>query len=427
MPSTDNCIESSENCTETTITYVSAGDRIPLGFHRKLSRLLEGPPKESIEVDHIVVSNGKRKQNNRKIKHRKKTNSDIIQPRLFAKLTKGDRQNGQNVDDDATYAKKRWISKSKILTNGDSSQEYKTPMTSGNLPSMKNQSKTWDHGKDMSKRRTSVEPMDSESNLVQMKRPSRAGSMSSEDTVANSEAANAMSVWNQFESHLKSIHDDTDYFSKQAHKTFRSSDTFKMAMSELYGNSQYRIVKLKDRVRNAGRMASKLSRVMKSSVTEDEVPLEVVDEPIVGDACEEHVAAENRKEEMHRGWRLLKRNINEAKMENNTSSVAMGWAVIHHHAKNISDSERVRLDLYHRYGILPTMLKDGSVTFVNSMLSEKAQSLQEQHGNGAIKRFLPKQIKSIRPKTSHLLEDKNQLNGANPSSSTKERPFTAWA
>ncbi|WAR23111.1 hypothetical protein MAR_036780 [Mya arenaria] len=75
-----------------------------------------------------------------------------------------------------------------------------------------------------------------------------------------------------------------------------------------------------------------------------------------------------------RGWKMLKRQVNENAMEHHTQSTKLNWVMLQHTVKQMTNTEKTRQDLYERYGIVPTKLDDGTFVCENRMLSERARS-----------------------------------------------------
>ena len=198
-------------------------------------------------------------------------------------------------------------------------------------------------------------------------------------------------AWAAFEHCVKNIAtNNPDYFTKKPKPNFLSSGDFQRVMVDMYGNTEYGNTKgytlLKQKLNNMAKATGMASRMMFSAINkgqqdreEEEARLAAAadggesgnDEPDMAS----HPEAENVTVVLaKRGWKMLKRQVNETAMEHKIQSTKLNWAMLQHTLKQMSNTEKTRQDLYERYGVVPTTLEDGSVVCENRMLSERARA-----------------------------------------------------
>ncbi|KAL8590464.1 hypothetical protein ACOMHN_011677 [Nucella lapillus] len=178
-------------------------------------------------------------------------------------------------------------------------------------------------------------------------------------------------AWEVFEEHVRTIHDSSDMFSRYQGPSFQASSTFQETMVDLYGHPDYTRPPPGNSVQNVAARgmvvagaANRFLRLRKRP-TLNGGRMEGVVERVVVDKQ----TAENAR----RGWRVLKQYVQDNYTSKRTSQAALSWSMLRHTLKGLSDREKSRMDLYRRYGIVPTVTQDGQVVRVNTMLSERAR------------------------------------------------------
>lgn len=192
---------------------------------------------------------------------------------------------------------------------------------------------------------------------------------------------NSAQAWAAFENSIRVIDESpVEYFVKKPRPNFVSSDTFQSVMVDMYGNKDYGIsrnyARLKEKVSAIGR-ASTLATRMFNSAMASKIE-EGTDEP---DHESEEIHPSNEgeievnKDLAKRGWKVLKRQVNETALEHKTATTKMQWAVLKQTVKQLTNADKTRQDLYERYGIVPTVMEDGTSIMENRMLSDRARDL----------------------------------------------------
>jgi hypothetical protein len=211
--------------------------------------------------------------------------------------------------------------------------------------------------------------------------------LDSDDEVLTSqktERYNPSQAWAAFENCVKNIDNSSpEYFVKKPKPNFVSSGTFQKVMVDMYGNTEYGNTKgytlLKQKLNNMARSTMLASRMMHAAVEKGQEERELeelnaeesVDGTINDSSCEPESVT---KVFAKRGWKILKREVNETAMEQKIQSTKLNWTMLQHTLKQMSNVERTRQDLYERYGIVPTTLPDGTTVCENRMLSERARA-----------------------------------------------------
>ena len=213
--------------------------------------------------------------------------------------------------------------------------------------------------------------------------------MDSDDDTINTSRSQLMSttqLWAQFENAVKSIdNSDPDLFIKKPKPSFLSSETFQKVMVDMYGNTEYGNTKgytlLKQKLGNMARSTTLASRMLSGAVMRGQADREREEEE--RNSNENNQSTTNNsmidytddatKTSAKRGWRMVKRQVQEQVMEQKTQTTKVNWNMISHTVKQMSNMEKTRQDLYERYGIVPTTLDDGTVICENRMLSERAR------------------------------------------------------
>ncbi|XP_045157465.2 uncharacterized protein LOC123523823 [Mercenaria mercenaria] len=191
-------------------------------------------------------------------------------------------------------------------------------------------------------------------------------------------------AWAAFENCVKNIDNSSpEYFVKKPKPNFVSSGTFQKVMVDMYGNCEYGNTKgytlLKQKLNNMARSTMLASRMMQAAVEKGQEEREN-EENHDGESVEEALQESTAEPESvaktfaKRGWKILKREVNETAMEQKIQSTKLNWTMLQHTLKQMSNVERTRQDLYERYGIVPTTLPDGTTVCENRMLSERARA-----------------------------------------------------
>jgi hypothetical protein len=188
--------------------------------------------------------------------------------------------------------------------------------------------------------------------------------------------------WNNFGDSLKRINDDSGKFLIRPKPNFKSSKTFKGAMTETCGNTEYGVskgyTKLKETLNRlsdvSGTAVRVLAKATKPMAEEKEDPAE----EDADDSDKEKQPETDIKDissalgGAKRSWKLIKRSVNETALEKKTEKTKLNWDMLAHHAKGLTDLERARQDLYQRYGLLPMLHSNGNYECRNIMWSERA-------------------------------------------------------
>lgn len=197
-------------------------------------------------------------------------------------------------------------------------------------------------------------------------------------------------AWAAFETCVKTIDNSSDYLSKRPKPNFVCSGAFQKVMVDMYGNTEYGSSKgysvLKQKLNNMARSTMLASRMMQSAIERGQeerendeydkehdcdIESQAIAEPRGSVSVESESGA---KVAAKRGWKIVKRDVNETTMEQNTQSTKLNWTMLQHTLKQMSNVSKTRQDLYERYGILPTRLPDGSTVCENRMLSDRARA-----------------------------------------------------
>lgn len=185
--------------------------------------------------------------------------------------------------------------------------------------------------------------------------------------------------WNCFGDSLKKINDDSGKFRIRPKPNFKSSQTFRGAMTETCGNTEYGsskgYTKLKETLNRLTDVSGAALRVFSKAAKpkEEDTPPPTEEPEVKDEEPEEQV--KNMTSALggaKRSWKLIKRSVNENAMEKNTEKTKLNWDMLAHHAKGLTDLERARQDLYQRYGLLPMLHTDGTYECRNVMWSERA-------------------------------------------------------
>ena len=220
------------------------------------------------------------------------------------------------------------------------------------------------------------------------------------------------SAWDAFDEHVKNINDSSDYYTKQQKVSFRSSDTFQKTMSDLYGKSEYGktkgLAKFRTKLGTITSMTSHFSKAYNSRMANGESEFSE-------DLSDYETPSKRTIENAQRGWRILRRHVLDIVAQKKNSVASRNWSMLKQTVRGMSDMERTRIDLYKRYGIIPTINSDGTIVQENTMLSERArahaQMLAATKSSASSESVPIRRIQSHRPPS---------WNPRNKSSSTKD-------
>lgn len=220
--------------------------------------------------------------------------------------------------------------------------------------------------------------------------------------------------WSSFGTSITKIHDKTDSFSMQPRKTFKSSDGFKGVMTDMFGNSEYGRAKsytmLKKKINRLANVSGVASKLFASIAKPAEAADEGEDEEEETDEDEKHEEIVSEIQGAKRGWKLLKRHVQETTMEENAKDSHVKWSMIRHHLNSVSDLGKARQDLYERYGLIPSIQEDGSLQCKNVMWSQRAVSLGQTdprlyNTKNYSKETVKQRTQSARPKSAKNTHD----------------------
>lgn len=248
-------------------------------------------------------------------------------------------------------------------------------------------------------------------------------------------------AWAAFEEAVKNIDSQVEYFTKKPKPNFVASNDFQHVMMDMYGNTEYGNTKgytlLKKKLNGMARastLATKVFAVAAAKGQEDRLQEETKQD--VQDASDDVDDVDGESEPMthvfaKRGWRMLKRQVNENVMEQKTQSTKLNWTMLQHTLKQMTNVERTRQDLYERYGIVPVVKEDGTMTCENQMLSERARALLQMNKDKGKENRRPHSYQPTpfhlrsQSQTSYTSKDKIYKGAKLPSVKTKKRPTTA--
>ncbi|KAH3693282.1 hypothetical protein DPMN_192686 [Dreissena polymorpha] len=162
-------------------------------------------------------------------------------------------------------------------------------------------------------------------------------------------------AWTAFEIALKSIDiSHSEYYVKKPKPTFLCSGTFQRVMLGMYGETDYgtkAYTVLRQKVNTMSRATSVATRVLSNAAEQGRIEREREDSIKVK---EERNAVSQSKptsaliSSAKRGWKMLKRRINEDAMETHTQTQKLNWVMLQHTVKQMSNVEKTRKDLYER-------------------------------------------------------------------------------
>ncbi|KAL4236517.1 hypothetical protein ACF0H5_004903 [Mactra antiquata] len=260
----------------------------------------------------------------------------------------------------------------------------------------------------------------------------------------NTEKVTPAQAWAAFEECIKTIDSSSqDYLRKKPKPKFVASGTFQKVMVDMYGNSEYGNTKgytiLKQKLNNMARSTMMASRMLHGAVQKGQEEREREEAQKLLEEAENKENAEPESAVQvcaKRGWKVLKRGVNETVMEHKLQSTKLNWSMLQHTLKQMTNTERARQDLYERYGIVPTTLPDGTVVCENRMLSERARAqLHERNKTGT----QYKRPKSYQPPTAFsrassrtsgpntVTDSKNTTKQTKQGRTRTKRPTTAKA
>ncbi|KAL3869221.1 hypothetical protein ACJMK2_041930 [Sinanodonta woodiana] len=240
--------------------------------------------------------------------------------------------------------------------------------------------------------------------------------------------------WSKFSDSIKRIDNQHELFIKKPKPNFVSSGTFQQTMADMYGKTDYTKAKHMQRLKEKLSIVSKINSMTTHAFgfttekqTEQEVDKTEYKEP-KKDKDETNGSNTITKEFARRGWKILKRDVQETVLKHKTSDAHLAWTILQQHFKGMSDMEKTRYELYQRYGVLPIIKPDGSSVLENTMLSDRAKAnLSDAARTGRIRprsyqppSTLRKEMINVPKKTVTFKKEKTAVQG-NP----KIRPSTA--
>ncbi|XP_033738995.1 uncharacterized protein LOC117326376 [Pecten maximus] len=242
---------------------------------------------------------------------------------------------------------------------------------------------------------------------------------SDSDSEASFQESPSPSFWSTFEDTILKINDQTDTMTLQPRRNFKASDDFKDVMTGMFGNTEYgraksyTLLKQKiNRLTNVSGLASRLFQSAAKDTNKEEEPEEENEEAKEAAKVNDMENIRSELKGAKRGWKLLRRNVNETALAENTKDSKLKWTMVSHHVTRMTDLDKARQDLYERYGIVPATQDDGSVQCKNVMWSKRAISLNLTH---------PGFYKM--PSTSDDAKTKKRVQSAHVTSN-KSRPLT---
>ena len=242
-------------------------------------------------------------------------------------------------------------------------------------------------------------------------------------------------AWAAFEDSIRVIDESpVEYFTKKPRPHFISSDTFQSVMVDMYGNKEYSntrgYTRLKEKIGAIGR-ASNIAARMFASAAANKLE-EGIDEP---DHESEELQPANDDESglkkvfAQRGWKVLKRQVNETALENKTTNTKLQWSMLKQTVKQMTNMDKTRQDLYERYGIVPTVLEDGTTIKENRMLSDRARTLlYHRNDDKGQENKRPMRPSSYQPLPTYLRALSRRTRGSSKLpqiAKSKPRPTTA--
>ncbi|KAK3600671.1 hypothetical protein CHS0354_029535 [Potamilus streckersoni] len=240
--------------------------------------------------------------------------------------------------------------------------------------------------------------------------------------------------WSKFSDSIKRIDNQHELFIKKPKPNFVSSGTFQQTMADMYGKTDYTKAKHMQRLKERLSIVSKVNSMTTHAFgftmdkqTEKEADERKHEEP-KKDKDETDGSNTITKECARRGWKVLKRDVQETVLKHKTSDAHLAWSILQQHFKGMSDMEKTRYELYQRYGVLPIIKPDGTSVLENTMLSDRAKAnLSDAARTGRIRprsyqppSSLRKEMKNVSKKTVTFKREKKVVPG-NP----KIRPSTA--
>ncbi|XP_070195297.1 uncharacterized protein [Littorina saxatilis] len=186
-----------------------------------------------------------------------------------------------------------------------------------------------------------------------------------------STSTNTSRAWDCFEDHVRNIHGSGDNFGRHR-PSFQASSIFQETMVDLYGYPDYSKPPPPPTVNVAARglcvagAAGRFLRLRKRNTG-------LTGGGFGGLVRPPPEPSRKTVENAKRGWRILKEYVKENYMSKRTSQTALMWTMLRQTLKGLSNVDKTRLDLYRRYGIVPTVDDDGNIVMINTMLSERAR------------------------------------------------------
>ncbi|CAH1772606.1 unnamed protein product [Owenia fusiformis] len=151
------------------------------------------------------------------------------------------------------------------------------------------------------------------------------------------------SPWGQFENHVKNIDDDTQYYTKPRKITFRSSTDYSTLVDELR-KIERKKAERKQMLASVKKEAVVVTHGMDGVIEQNRNIEEEAEREV---AQQERLEEERKRLRAKRYWNKIRMHVQEKIMKKKSKTI--GWGVISHTIKKMSDGERTREDLYERY------------------------------------------------------------------------------
>ncbi|KAH3693314.1 uncharacterized protein LOC127863165 [Dreissena polymorpha] len=215
-------------------------------------------------------------------------------------------------------------------------------------------------------------------------------SVASAEDADNEQAKHEFSpqrAWAEFNDTIVDLDDTHVYFNQKKEHRAAASTTFRKALEDLCGSNLYEICDYESSPIDEAKIIPVITddkldikayddkRLFPTETVDDKKSLlRVVDN--TKQSGEEQVEDVDNvtKEVAKRGWKVLKRQVNESILEHNIQTHKLNWTMLRHTIRQLANLEDSRQDLYERYGVVPTTLPDGSVVCENRMLSDRARA-----------------------------------------------------
>ncbi len=160
------------------------------------------------------------------------------------------------------------------------------------------------------------------------------------------------SAWDAFETHLKSVNEN-NMLMEFENKTldFKCSEPFKKIMNEMAP---------KPKVKKPERQESESKVGVAFEEKEEDKEEDSDEESDLDDDLEDDEAqTRRRRRRALRAWALIKRNIQEMRMERRKSAGSINWDFLRQTITALTDMEKARQELYDKYIYKPNWWADG--------------------------------------------------------------------